>query len=494
LKMYISIKTKFILLLSVLMAAVLGVQFYLNYKTQQEVFDELAMIYTDFNQLTDTYLLHLPPPPQNLRLPGSTGKRTQRHSITQDNFIIDIDQDQLIVNKESKDGKVVMDHVLRFRSSGEKEDSCASEVRMVYNYQNLAKVDSLMGDKQAIMRNIIRDGKVPRFEVFIPDFSIPAKPKVIKYKYNEAALNEMMNAMRTRNLLATLLLFGLSITGIVMVTRKFLKPIDSLKQSFAGVVNGNLDVTVASKNRDEMGDLARSFNHMVDELKKNKQKEVLLQRQERLVSLGELSAGVAHEIKNPLNTINLTIDHLKDSLISEKNRKAGNYIINIQREVQRLDKLVNNFLNYVRSESLQKGEVDLQVVINEIFMLYEREMKNAGIEVQNDIKGTFVINADRERLKTALVNLIINAIQAMPKGGVLTIKSDSNKKALSIEDTGKGIPQKLLEKVFDPFFSTKEGGTGLGLPTSYKIINEHEGQLTIESEENKGTLITVKFK
>jgi signal transduction histidine kinase len=491
--MYISIKTKFILLLSALMAAVLGVQFYLNYQTQQDVFDELAIIYTDFNQLTDTYLLHLPPPPQNLKLPGSTGEKTKRHSITQDNFIIDIDEDQLIINKEAKDDAYVMDHVIRFRSSGEKEDSCEGEVRMIYNYQNLAKVDSLMAGKKTIMRNVVRDGKRPRFEFFIPDLSVPAKPKVVKYRYNEAALNKMMNSMRTRNLLATLLLFGLSITGIVMVTRKFLKPIDSLKQSFAGVVNGNLDVTVESQNRDEMGDLARSFNHMVDELKKNKQKEIHFQRQERLVSLGELSAGIAHEIKNPLNTINLTIDHLKDSLVAEKNKKAGNYIGNIQQEVRRLDKLVNNFLNYVRSETLQKGDTNVNRVVTEIITLYERELSNAGIEVQMEVDDTFMISADSERLKTALINLVVNAIQAMPQGGVLSIKSDKEKKDLYIGDTGMGIPEKLLEKIFDPFYTTKVGGTGLGLPTAYKIIREHEGQLTIESEENKGTKITINF-
>jgi signal transduction histidine kinase len=233
---------------------------------------------------------------------------------------------------------------------------------------------------------------------------------------------------------------------------------------------------------------------MVDELKKNKQKEIHFQRQERLVSLGELSAGIAHEIKNPLNTINLTIDHLKDSLVTEKNKQAGSYIGNIQQEVRRLDKLVNNFLNYVRSETLQMSETNVNRVVTEIIALYERELTSAGIEVQMEVEDDFIISADSERLKTALINLIVNAIQAMPQGGILSIKSDKKIKHLNIRDTGVGIPEKLLEKIFDPFYTTKAGGTGLGLPTAYKIIREHEGQLIIESEENKGTRITIQFK
>ena len=491
--MYISIKTKFILLLSALMAAVLGVQFYLNNQTQQKFIDELAMIYTDFNRLTDTYMLQLPPPTQVVTSLKSTGKKTKRHTITQDNFIFNIDDNQLILNSDACDSNLVMDHVFRFRSSGDPDDSLRSGSSMFYNFSNRFNLDSLRSTGGKIMQEIIHDGKGKHLEVIVPDLSDAKKPRVLKYKYNEAALSDMMNKMRTRNLLATLLLFGISITGIVMVTRKFLKPIDSLKQSFAGVVNGNLDVSVESKNRDEMGQLANSFNHMVNELKKNKHKEALLKRQERLVSLGELSAGVAHEIKNPLNTINLTIDYLKDSLISDKNTKAGTYIGNIQQEVRRLDKLVNNFLNYVRSESLKMNDVSIQKLILEIISLYEWEINKEGIKVNLDGIEDFIVKADPERLKTAVVNLILNAIQAMSQDGLLTIYSDKEKKCLYIRDTGKGIPDKLKEKIFDPFYSTRTGGTGLGLPTAYKIINEHEGQLNIDSKENEGTIATIQF-
>jgi signal transduction histidine kinase len=495
--MYISIKTKFILLLSVLMAAVLGVQFYLNYQTQQDVFDELALIYNDFNQLTDNYLLHLPPPPWNVKESKISGGGARRHVVTPDRIIIDVndnkDQQQVITAAADSECNIILDHVIQVRSTGQKLDSLRGKMRMIYNHPDLAKADSLLKGKTAFIHNGISGERASRLELFIPDFSVPAQPKVVKYRYNETVLHKMMNDMRTRNLLATLVLFGFSITGIVMVTRKFLKPIDGLKHAFAGVVNGDLDVRVDSKNKDEMGDLARSFNQMVDELRKNKQKEELLQRQERLVSLGELSAGVAHEIKNPLNTINLTIDHLKDALFIAKNKKAVDYIGNIQQEVQRLDKLVTNFLNYVRSETLEKCETNIQALIQEILALYEREITKAGISVQNTVDNAFVVSADRERLKTALVNIIINAIQAMPDGGLLSIHTNKEQQWLIIQDSGCGIPEKLLEKVFDPFYTTKAGGTGLGLPTAYKIISEHEGQLTIDSRENEGTRVTIQF-
>jgi len=335
--------------------------------------------------------------------------------------------------------------------------------------------------------------KKEQFSILIPDFSHPYKPRLLRYKYNTAAFQDALDDMRDQNILITLLLFGLSILIIMYVTRRFLKPVDALKTSFDRVVNGDLDIEVSATTRDEVGDLTRSFNHMVEELKKNKEKEQLFLRKERLASMGQLAAGVAHEVRNPLNAINLTIDHLSDKFISDKDQQAKDYIVTIQAEIKRLDKIVNNFLSYLRSEELVLAKTDINDLLTEVMRLYERELNAAGIKSELQFKQPFSIEADGERLKTAFMNIVVNSVQAMPKGGTLKIETDRDEKKIRISDTGAGMKKDELERAFDLLYTTKSKGSGLGLPTAYKIIKAHKGEIEIQSKPGKGTTVQIIF-
>lgn len=331
------------------------------------------------------------------------------------------------------------------------------------------------------------------FTFQFPDFSIPDQPRFLKYKYNTAEINNAFVNMRNKNALITSGLFLLSIIAFFFVSRRFTQPIRSLKGSFENVVDGNLDAPITSKSKDEIGDLTNSFNQMVVELQKNREREKILQRKEKLASLGQLAAGVAHEIKNPLNAINLTIEHLRDKFAVDKDKQARKYIETIQSEIRRLDKVVNNFLSFIRSENLELSDTNVNELINNVIHLLQRELESQKINLKLDLNKSFIHPLDGERFKTVIMNIILNAVQAMPKGGEISVSTNPEEKCIYITDTGIGIAQKDLENIFDLFYTTKSSGTGLGLPTAYKIVKEHNGDIQISSEVGKGTEVRIQL-
>ena len=323
-----------------------------------------------------------------------------------------------------------------------------------------------------------------------PDFSIPRQPKMIRYNYHLAGIENALTASLNRSIIITIGLFAVSMLVILLVSQRFLRPIGKLKSSFERVVAGDLDISIPVKSGDEIGGLTLAFNQMVSQLQKNQEKEKLLQQKERLASMGQLAAGVAHEIKNPLNAIHLTIEHLKDKFTS-RDKTAQKYIYTIQSEITRLDKIVDNFLNFIRSENLQRTDTDLHGLIGNVLQLLQKEIETCLIITEKKFSGEFFCSIDSERFKTVLLNLFINAIQAMPSGGRLTISTDPIKRQIIIADNGCGIPAEHLDKIFDLFYTTKSKGTGLGLATSYKIVKEHGGDLSLQSETGKGTTVTI---
>ncbi len=488
-----SIKTRLIILFTALLAVVLALQLYFMEQTSRDVFEELNQISVTINQAADLQILRtIGPEP----LPPKPGEKP----IFRPKDEKDID----LFIKKLKNGKIQA-RILRSSSQLKKQQARLSA--FMDKFKDSLKIEveevEVQLDKVRKELNKIKNSpenahkipglpaKAPSFTFTVPDFTRPDKPRIMRYKYNTLQLQNALAEARNHNLLITGLFFGLTILVMALMTRRFLKPIDSLKHSFDKVVDGDLSVRVEASNRDEIGGLAVSFNKMVDELRKNREKEQLLQRKERLASLGQLAAGVAHEIKNPLNAINLTIEHLNDKFINPQDEQARQYIATIQGEIRRLDKIVNNFLNYLRSEELELKETDVNALLGEILQLYEREISAAQIKLDVRFARSFIIQADGERLKTALVNVIVNAVQAMPRGGELTIATHADERKILIKDTGQGIPEKELEHIFDLFYTTKASGSGLGLPTAYKIVKAHKGEILIDSKEGRGTEVRI---
>lgn len=223
---------------------------------------------------------------------------------------------------------------------------------------------------------------------------------------------------------------------------------------------------------------------------------------DQLATVGELAAGAAHEIKNPLTSIRSTVQYLKKDLPSEKQSLVDGII----EEVDRIDEIIRGLLSLSKSSELHFSRVDLHECIHQTLALLESELKRHDISVHGHSElSDSKIDADPSQLKQLLLNIFLNSIQAMQNGGAITYRlSDKEQKhgdlaqgesvRLEITDIGTGIPTDKLQKVFDPFYTTKENGTGLGLSICYGIVSKHGGEIEIESStegEHKGTTVTI---
>ncbi|MFN0119916.1 MAG: ATP-binding protein [Blastocatellia bacterium] len=327
------------------------------------------------------------------------------------------------------------------------------------------------------------------------------------------SMNRLARARRdaSRNRLLSTLLLGLLMTVLVAVfSLRFTRPVTELSAAAHKVAAGELEFEVPVKRRDEVGTLARTFNEMIAGLRNKQELEEQLQRAERSAVVGRLASGIAHEIRNPLNFMNLSIDYLKNRFAPAEqpppnaaaDRAEYTRILDtIKDEIARLNTLVSNFLSYGRPAKLKMREVNLRTLIEEVMSLVQAQadQQGVGMSIVDETASARdkQVMADAEQIKTCFSNLIINAIQAMPEGGRLrvTLRADSTAEApgvgIAIADTGCGIDAEALEQIFEPYYSTKETGIGLGLPLTRKLIEDHGGTIAVSSEPGVGTTFLV---
>jgi signal transduction histidine kinase len=223
---------------------------------------------------------------------------------------------------------------------------------------------------------------------------------------------------------------------------------------------------------------------------------------EQYVELAELAGGFIHEIKNHLSTLGLNLQLLAEDLgepQSQRDRRALERVQRLQSECGRLVQVSNDFLRFARVKDLELQPVALREVIEEMADFFGPTARQANIQIKVYLPADLPpVQLDRDLFKQALLNLMLNAEQAMPGGGELTIQAAKPPAALaaielSLIDTGKGMPPEVQAKVFRPFFSTKPGGSGLGLATVKKIIEAHGGSIDVQSEIDRGTKFTIRL-
>lgn len=224
------------------------------------------------------------------------------------------------------------------------------------------------------------------------------------------------------------------------------------------------------------------------------QTEEQLRRADRLSALGELSAGMAHEIRNPLGSIKGAVEIIKDDYTAEEAKYE--FIQILIRETDRLNQIVQEFLGFAKPKNPELQFVDLNESLESVLTLAAQQARKAGVKVEKKLDPAIGKRSlDAGLLKQAFLNLILNAIQAMPDGGSLSVESSLRNGALevTIADTGIGIPEENRKKLFSPFFTTKKNGTGLGLAITYRIIENHRGVIDVASRPGGGTAFTVRI-
>ncbi|MBI2191113.1 MAG: HAMP domain-containing protein [Planctomycetes bacterium] len=270
-------------------------------------------------------------------------------------------------------------------------------------------------------------------------------------------------------------LAGLTLLGF-LIARTIAAPIRDLAHQTQNIARSGLDGRVTITSPGEVGELAQSFNQMLDCLRASHAQIV---EAEKLASLGQLAAGIAHEIRNPLSSLRMTAQILERRLPEDE--KVREPLRVIREEIDRLDFALSEMLSFARPRQIQIAAVSLAELMNSVLQLMARQLEHAHVRVQRDLDASAPPAAgDADQLKQVLVNLLLNAMQAMPGGGDLTLRltrAAPDHVRLEVADTGKGIPEEYRSRLFEPFFTTREGGAGLGLAVSRRIVDQHRGRI-----------------
>lgn len=339
-------------------------------------------------------------------------------------------------------------------------------------------------------------GEGHAYNVIIP---VVAGEKHFGYIHLTINTDDYSTVMRRRlfaRLLAVILVFGIGMILTVFLAKSYTKPIEDVVRVAQSVAAGNLNHELNTDRKDEIGKLAQSFNFMVERLRERRGLEEKLRKAEHLAGIGQFATSIAHEIKNPLNFISLSIDLIREKYKPADNATQKNFesmILNIKNEIQRVSRFAESFLEYGRPLELNRRMTDMNRLLEDVISLVTAKAQMENIEIRKSGESLPELFVDPEFIKTCLYNIILNAFQAMPMGGTLSVttrKQDSSFLVI-IEDTGIGIPEDRISRVFDPFFTTKTSGLGLGLALTKRVIEEHKGKVEIKSVEGRGTTFTV---
>jgi signal transduction histidine kinase len=307
----------------------------------------------------------------------------------------------------------------------------------------------------------------------------------------------------TQNLAGALLLtfffLGFGIFAVSFVLRRIAGPMAQMTNAMRAVADGDLDREAPFVDRqDEIGELARTLHIFREKSLENRRLSAEIVQKERLSALGQLTATVAHELRNPLSAIRNTIYTFKE-LAASKSLNLDRPIERIERSITRCDRIISELLDFTRVRGLNKNAASFDKWLDEV--LNDQKLPPGIALVRNLSAPGHAIHFDSERMRQVVINLVDNAAQAMAGPDktagngriVVTTAARLNAFELVIADNGPGIPAENLAKVFEPLFSTKSFGTGLGLPMVKQVIEQHNGTVDITSAPDKGTKVTIRL-
>jgi len=283
---------------------------------------------------------------------------------------------------------------------------------------------------------------------------------------------------------------------VVFIARQMLAPLRRMMVTADRVAQGDFTpITPVRRYHDEFSRLAVAMNHMMIQLA---HRQELLVQAHKLKAVGTLTAGVAHELNNPINNIMLTAAALQEDYGDLDDDERMEMVDDLVGESERAQRIVRNLLDFARESNIQTNAIQPQRLVEETLQLATNQIKLAKVKVRGELDENLpLLHGDFQQLVQVFLNLVLNALDAMHGGGILTI-SISNPRggdyvAFRFTDTGTGMPDHVLKSIFDPFFTTKPGakGTGLGLSVSLGIVQQHGGDIQVQSEPGKGSPFTV---
>src|SRR6202045_4328453 len=292
---------------------------------------------------------------------------------------------------------------------------------------------------------------------------------------------------RTRELMIAFAIFAIGLVFAYILADRYVKPIHAVANAAQNFAARGLEPVPEAHRRDEIGLLTRSFNEMVDQLRRAREREAELNRLQRFTALGQLAGALAHEIKNPLNFISLAIDQLRARYAPQQQNDQDNYrrqLAIMKDELHRLSELIQSFLNYGRPIEVHPAPSDVRALVGNVLELSDSKLRSQSIQaLQQGAEAPVILNVDAEKLHACFINVVANAIQAMPEGGELKVafRRDGDNEVITFSDTGAGIDPEVASHVFEPFFTTKREGIGLGLFFSRAIVERHGGTIRIGS-------------
>lgn len=341
-------------------------------------------------------------------------------------------------------------------------------------------------------------GEGQSYNVIIPVVAGNKHYGYIHLTINTEDFSAFLRLRIVKRIIAAAFVFAAGILATVFLAGKYTRPIEDVVEAAKKVAGGDLNQELKTERKDEIGELTESFNFMLNKLREERDLEERLRKAEHLAGIGQFSRSIAHEIRNPLNFISLSIDHIREKYKPAEGQEHEAFdalIVNIKKEIQRVSRFAESFLEFSRPLELSMQKTDIGMLIEDVLALVMAKARKEHIDIVREYRSTPQLLIDPEFIKTCLYNVILNAFQAMPDGGKLFIRTADadNRFVLSLEDTGTGVSEDLAGKIFDPFFTTKSKGLGLGLALTKRVVEEHGGKVEFRSVEGKGSVFTMVF-
>jgi signal transduction histidine kinase len=337
----------------------------------------------------------------------------------------------------------------------------------------------------------------PNSEAELREHGAAMVSQALKLAEEERKSVQLMLKLFKRLPLAFLaILLPLIIYTANFLARQMLAPLGRMLAATERIAQGDFTpIPPARRFRDEFTNLALALNHMMEELQR---RHDLLVRSHKLRAVGTLTAGIAHELNNPLNNITLTSAMLEEDYRDLDDEERLDMIRDLTTQAERATRMVRNLLDFARESEIESELLDVGGLIDETLQLTSNEIKLNKAKVKRRVKENLPpIHGDKQHLSQVFLNLILNALDAMPSGGILEVEVGKSDEpgyiAVNVKDSGAGIPDHIVTSIFDPFFTTKHRGkgTGLGLSVSLGIVKKHGGDIHVESKVGKGTTFTV---